>query len=94
MCINTQSPMKYEHIDIDELLLTEESLRKIDVEDEPKNNGAYQNSIMNLTRYKFEDVNYSLFPIADSDGEDSNKYISEGNPINHSLQSTRNKTLN
>ena len=62
--------MKYEHIELNELSITKEALKNFGSNIPPEKEHEYSNSIINLTAYNFDGVNYSLFPMADSDIQD------------------------
>jgi len=81
--------MKYEHIELEELLLTRDSFKKIDFSTSTRKNPEFEHSLLNLATYNFNAVNYSLFPVLDPDSHDGNS-IGDDNIIEESLVSTRN----
>lgn len=80
--------MKYEHVDLNELLLTRDSFAKIDYSTSTRKQPEFEHSLLNLATYNFDAVNYSLFPVLDPDMDDGNS-IGKDNIIEESLMSTR-----
>jgi len=80
--------MKYEHIELEELLLTRDSFKKIDFSTSTRKNPEFEHSLLNLATYNFNAVNYSLFPVLDPDSHDGNS-IGDDNIIEESLVSTQ-----
>jgi len=65
--------MKYEHIEMDELLLTEESFKKAALATSTnRKNAELDFSLFNLARYNFDEVDYSIFPMGDPELGDDN----------------------
>jgi len=60
--------MKYEHIEMDELLLTEDSFKKAGLATSTNRKPAEMDfSLFNLARYNFSEVDYSIFPMLEQD---------------------------
>ncbi len=79
--------MKFEHIDLQELIITRESLKQTGLSSTSKAS-ENENNLVNLAIYNFNAVDYSLFPLLDPDTEDG-KSIGEDNLIIESLQCSR-----
>jgi len=88
MIFKVISQMKYEHIDLDQLLLTRDSFNKVDFStSSARQYPGFENSLLNLATYNFNAVNYSMFPVLDPDYQDGNQ-IGDDNIIEESLVST------
>ncbi len=88
--------MKYEHIEMDELLLNEESFKKKTSQLMSSTNRKPQEldfSLFNLARYNFSEVDYSLFPMLGLDSQDDNTTIEEEDLIVPNLQTKSNENI-
>jgi len=81
--------MKYEHIEMDELLLTEDSFKKGGLATSTNRKPAEIDfSLFNLARYNFNEVDYSIFPMLEQDIKDDDT-IEEEDLVTPNLQSKK-----